>query len=214
MKKNDFVKYFNLIFLISVPMLNAGSATVSWDANPEPDLAGYKIYYGKDSGNYQNQVYVGNVTDYRLTGLKEGERYYFAVTALDFSGNESTLSDEVETVISESTSDDQETGNETNITQTLIGQAYNYPNPFKVDLEKTVIRYELQNSAEVTIEILDSNTDFVTRLIENEFRPAGEHTGDVWDGRNSDGRLVANGVYFCNIRANREQKIIKIAVTR
>ncbi|MCH8982087.1 hypothetical protein IH922_08725 [candidate division KSB1 bacterium] len=90
----------------------------------------------------------------------------------------------------------------------------NYPNPFKIDSEKTIIRYELQNSAEVTIEIMDSNTNFITNLIKNEFRPAGENTGDVWDGRNSAGRFVANGVYFCNIRTSLEQKIIKIAVTR
>ncbi len=213
MKKNRFLKYFNLLFLLFVPVLNAGSATVSWDANSEPDLAGYKIYYGQGSGNYQNQVYVGNATSYRLTGLEEGKRYYFAVTALDFSGNESSFSIEVEATIKESPPDDPET-DETNSTQTLIGRAYNYPNPFKVDLEQTIIRYELQNPGEVTIEILDANTDFVTTLIENEFRPAGENTADVWDGRNSDGRFVANGVYFCNIRANQEQKIIKIAVMR
>ena len=214
MKKNCFLRTINLTFLLFAPLLNAGSATVSWNANSELDLAGYKIYYGKGSGIYESQVYVGNVTSYHLTGLEEGKQYYFAVTALDFSGNESKFSNEVETVISESTSDDQESDNETNNTQTFIGQAYNYPNPFKIDSEKTIIRYELQNSAEVTIEILDSNIDFVTNLIKNEFRPAGENTGDVWDGRNSNGRFVANGVYFCNIRTSLEQKIIKIAVTR
>jgi len=114
----------------------------------------------------------------------------------------------------EAHSEDQESENETNNTLTFIGQAYNYPNPFKIDSEQTIIRYELQNSTEVTIEILDSNTGFVTNLIKNEFRPAGENTGDVWDGRNSAGRFVANGVYFCNIRTSLEQKIIKIAVTR
>ena len=214
MKKNCFLRTINLTFLLLAPLLNAGSATVSWNANSELDLAGYKIYYGKSSGSYESQVYVGNVTSYHLTGLEEGKHYYFAVTALDFSGNESTLSKEVGTTISEDTSDDQESGNETNNTQTFIGQAYNYPNPFKIDSEKTIIRYELQNSAEVTIEIMDSNTNFITNLIKNEFRPAGENTGDVWDGRNSAGRFVANGVYFCNIRTSLEQKIIKIAVTR
>ena len=214
MKKNCFLRYINLTFLLFAPLLNAGSATVSWNANSELDLAGYKIYYGKSSGSYESQVYVGNVTSYHLTGLEEGKHYYFAVTALDFSGNESTFSKEVGTTISEDTSDDQESGNETNNTQTFIGQAYNYPNPFKIDSEKTIIRYELQNSAEVTIEIMDSNTNFITNLIKNEFRPAGENTADVWDGRNSAGRFVANGVYFCNIRTSLEQKIIKIAVTR
>ena len=213
MKKNPFLKYCNLLFLLFAPALTAGSATISWDANSEPDLAGYRIYYGKGIGSYESQVYVGNVTTYRLTGLEEGKQYYFAVTALDFSGNESNFSIEVAAVIKESPPDDPETGNANN-TLALIGKAYNYPNPFRVDFEETTIRYELQNSGEVTIEILDSNTDFVTTLLQNEFRPAGEHTSDIWDGRNSNGRFVANGVYFCNIRANQERKVIKIAVTR
>jgi len=210
MKKTYFLKFLNFTCLLFAPLLNAGSATVSWTANSEFDLAGYRIYYGKRSGSYESQVYVGNVTSHHLTGLEEGKQYYFSVTALDFSGNESTFSKEVETTIAEDTSDDSKT----NYTQIFIGSAYNYPNPFKVDLEKTVIRYELKTSTEVTIEILDSNADFVINLIKNEFRPAGENTGDAWDGRNSSGRFVANGVYFCNIRTNLEQKIIKIAVTR
>jgi len=70
MKKNCFLRTINLTFLLSAPVLNAGSATVSWDANSELNLAGYKIYYGKISGSYESQVYVENVTSYHLTGLE------------------------------------------------------------------------------------------------------------------------------------------------
>lgn len=202
-------------FLILVPLiLKAGEVTISWDSNSEPDLSGYKIYYGNSSRGYQSQVYVGNITSYRLSGLDAGKRYYFAVTALDFSGNESDFSQEAEAVIAESPPEDETTEDEQTNVRAFVGQTYNFPNPFKIDLEKTAIRYELTEPAEVTIEILDANMDLVTSLIKNEFRNAGEHIGDVWDGRNSDGRMVSNGVYFCNIRAAREKKIIKIVVTR
>ena len=58
----------------------ASGATVglAWDANTEPDLAGYKIYYGTASGDYSHSNDVGNVTEYTLTDLDEGVTYYLA----------------------------------------------------------------------------------------------------------------------------------------
>jgi hypothetical protein len=58
------------------------------------DVAGYKLYYGQASRQYTSTVDVGNQTSYRLTGLQGGHTYYFAVTAYDSAGNESTFSSE------------------------------------------------------------------------------------------------------------------------
>jgi hypothetical protein len=69
--------------------------TLAWDPNTEPDLGGYKVYYGTSSGTYGVPLNVGNVTDYTLTGLTERGGYYIAVTAYDKSGNESVYSNEV-----------------------------------------------------------------------------------------------------------------------
>lgn len=75
------------------------NATVSWNANTEPDLAGYRVYYGTQSGQYQQSKGTGTVivgaTSHMITGLTAGTRYYFAVTAFDTSGNESGYSQEV-----------------------------------------------------------------------------------------------------------------------
>ena len=75
----------------------AYGATVdlTWDANTEPDLAGYKIYYGTASGNYSHSIDVGNTTQYTLTGLDEGVTYYIAATAYDVDNNESAYSVEL-----------------------------------------------------------------------------------------------------------------------
>jgi hypothetical protein len=63
---------------------------VSWDPNTEEDLDGYRVYYGVSSGNYDNCEAVGkDKTDITLN-LTSGVRYYFAVTAVDNSGNESS----------------------------------------------------------------------------------------------------------------------------
>lgn len=203
-----------LVGSASAPQVVADAGvTVSWDANTESDLAGYKVHYGRSSRDYDNILWVGNQTSHEVAGLQGGERYYFAVTALDHSGNESELSREVSIIIPEQEGEDEEPEPQpTNATK--LAQVYNFPNPFQVRSENTRIRYELQNDAEVTIEILDVNMNVVNTVIENEFKSQGVHVEDVWDGTNASGNYVANGVYFCNIRADEHQEVIKIAVTR
>ncbi len=69
-------------------------ATLYWDPNTEGNLAGYKVYYGLSSGNYETIVDVGNQTNYPLPYLLLGNTYFFAVTAYDVDGNESGFSNE------------------------------------------------------------------------------------------------------------------------
>lgn len=87
---------FSLFFLSGV---NAGDLIVSWDPNTEPDLLGYRIYYGTSSGNYTTVIDVGNVTNYTVSGFSEGIEYFFAVTAYDTAYNESDFSLEVSATI-------------------------------------------------------------------------------------------------------------------
>ena len=54
--------------------------TLAWDANTEPNLAGYQVSYGTQSGVYSTIVDVGNVTSRSFT-LTSGVVYYFAVKA-------------------------------------------------------------------------------------------------------------------------------------
>ncbi|MGB8170219.1 MAG: fibronectin type III domain-containing protein, partial [Chthoniobacteraceae bacterium] len=63
--------------------------------NPEPDIAGYRLYYGTSSGTYPQMFDVGNTTGATVSNLAAGSRYYFAVTAYDTSYLESLPSDEV-----------------------------------------------------------------------------------------------------------------------
>src|SRR3989475_1228373 len=74
---------------------SAAQVTLAWDANTEPDLAGYKLYYGNSSGSYQFSVDVGNVTSYTLSGLLDGRIYYFAATSYNLSLAESGFSNEL-----------------------------------------------------------------------------------------------------------------------
>ena len=73
------------------------TATLQWNANNEPDLAGYKIYRATASGAYGAPIAViqGNITSYAMPGLQVGTTYYFVVTSYDSSDNESGWSSEV-----------------------------------------------------------------------------------------------------------------------
>ena len=73
----------------------ADDVNASWDPNSESDLAGYRIYYGTQSGSYNTNVDAGNATSVEIKGLQTNTTYYFAVTAYDVTGNESPFSQEV-----------------------------------------------------------------------------------------------------------------------
>ena len=102
-----FSQKFHLISLILVCIvlicskIQAAEATFVWSPNTEQNLAGYNIYYGFESGIYAEPINVGNpyiennsVTA-TLSGLEEGNTYYFAATAYDINGFESNYSQEV-----------------------------------------------------------------------------------------------------------------------
>lgn len=77
---------------------STGSVTLTWTANGEPDLAGYKIYIGTASGTYSfpgSPFVTGTVTRYAISNLPKGHTYSFAISAYDSAGNESPLSAEV-----------------------------------------------------------------------------------------------------------------------
>ena len=79
--------------MVLLPLSGSSYAvTLAWDANSEPDLAGYKIHYGTSPGNYQFVEDVGNVTQATLD-IQSGS--YVAATAYDTDGNESAYSNEI-----------------------------------------------------------------------------------------------------------------------
>ncbi|HEU5180393.1 MAG TPA: fibronectin type III domain-containing protein [Candidatus Polarisedimenticolia bacterium] len=71
----------------AVSPLWAGSATLSWDPVADPDLAGYRVYWGTSPGNYPNNADAGNATTYTIPSLTDCTVYYFAVKAYDQAGN-------------------------------------------------------------------------------------------------------------------------------
>ena len=85
------------VFLLanSVSSVEAAWFTLSWNANPETDIAGYIVFYGTMSGNYTTSVDVGNCTSFNFPEALTGVTYYFAVRAYDTTGRQSAYSEEV-----------------------------------------------------------------------------------------------------------------------
>jgi hypothetical protein len=73
----------------------SAQVTLTWEPNAEPDLAGYRIYYGTSSGIYPNDIDVYNSTTYTILDLEEDQTYYFSASAYNYSGDESGFSNEV-----------------------------------------------------------------------------------------------------------------------
>lgn len=84
-----------LVIALFPTHLAASSLTLAWSPNTERDLAGYTVYCGTKSRDYERAIDVGDVTEYTVRGLKPETRYYFALTAYDNSGYESYFSAEV-----------------------------------------------------------------------------------------------------------------------
>jgi fibronectin type 3 domain-containing protein len=73
------------------------SFRLDWNPNTEPDLAAYRIYRSTSSGSYGAPVATvpAGTTSFVATGLKPGVKYFFTITAVDKTGNESVKSSEV-----------------------------------------------------------------------------------------------------------------------
>ena len=73
----------------------ASAQTLTWDPNTEPDIAGYVVSVGTQSGVYTSSVDVGNQTSYPITGLDPTLNHYFVVRAYNSQGLYSSYSKEI-----------------------------------------------------------------------------------------------------------------------
>jgi hypothetical protein len=84
-------------FDVSVNQIAAGTATLSWepptenaDGSPLTDLAGYRLYYGRNSDNLTQVVVLNNpgLTRYVVENLPPS-RWFFEITSINSEGVES-----------------------------------------------------------------------------------------------------------------------------
>jgi hypothetical protein len=85
----------NPVQALSLTLPGSYTVNLSWDDSPSTDVVGYDVYYGTTSGVYTNNILVGNVTSYTISGLSAGVTYYITVAAVDVNGQESPFSNEI-----------------------------------------------------------------------------------------------------------------------
>ena len=158
--------------------LHSQEMHVSWEENTEPDLQGYKVYYGGESRHYGVAMDVGKNTEFTLNVLPAHSTVYFAVTAYDSSGNESDYSEEYAV---------ENRG-------PFFVLMSNYPNPFN---PVTRIPFRLLRDSHVHLAIYDVIGRRVKVLMDGD-QEAGTYEA-AWEGDDHAGRAVANGVYFCRL---------------
>ena len=96
-----FLSLVTFVFLSLVFSRNASAVdiTLAWDANTEPTLDGYRVFYRQegDSYRYNHPDWAGGCTETTCTiyGLDDHTKYYFVARAVDNEGNESADSNEV-----------------------------------------------------------------------------------------------------------------------
>ena len=173
-----------------VKSVSGNDVLLSWQDNPESDLAGYKVYYGSPTGySFDNVIDVGNVTSYILSGVSVSDT--IAVTAYDIDADGTY--DQIEGHESWFAIATTTTGikNDDVILPTTFALKQNFPNPFN---PVTTISYQLPKSTFVNLSIYNVVGQLVETLV-NEHKNSGYHSV-TW---NASG--IGSGLYFYRIES-------------
>ena len=92
---------------------------------------------------------------------------------------------------------------------TTYSLAQNYPNPFNPN---TTIRFALPEASDVTLDVYTTAGQWVRTVVSDDL-PGGYHRVR-WDGTDSQGVRVANGLYVYRLKAgdfvaNKKMVVIK-----
>ncbi|MBN2356058.1 Ig-like domain-containing protein, partial [candidate division KSB1 bacterium] len=90
---------------------------------------------------------------------------------------------------------------ETRVVPQAFALRQNYPNPFQLQVEQTMVAFELPRQERVELVIYNLLGERVRTLINSPMN-AGIHT-ILWDGRDDGRNYVASGVYFYRFKAGR-----------
>lgn len=95
MKLNPCHPVLSTLFSLAL-VVAASAASITWDPNTEPDLGGYRIYWGPTSRGYTNLLTIPAAPGVRITNWVPVVTVGFvAVTAFSTNGLESDYSNEI-----------------------------------------------------------------------------------------------------------------------
>ena len=163
---------------------NSGTQnTLIWKGIPDDDLLRYNVYRGVSPSFVIDQSsYIGKTIDtmYVDDVITAGVKYYYRITAVDFSGNESKGSDGVTSV--------QISGS---VIPTVFSLDQNYPNPFN---PRTTITFGVPVTSSVRLTVYNTLGQLVT-ILEAGLKSPGMYLVE-WGST-----TVASGIYLYRIEA-------------
>ncbi len=163
--------------------------SLSWQESPDSDFMHFKIYRGTtpdfaiDPGAASHLT---TGTDWIDTSGGFGD--YYRISAVDFSGNESPVTDTLDTQVS---------GVDDDLLPRATALHPVYPNPFN---PRTTISFAMVKAGHAKVSIFDVSGRFVQTILEQDL--AGGTHEVVWQGTDSDGRALASGVFFARLEAD------------
>ncbi|MDP3831101.1 MAG: hypothetical protein Q8Q47_07505, partial [Ignavibacteriaceae bacterium] len=177
---------------------------LKWNKNTEADFKYYRIYRDTISGFiYDSTKLVGSTTDTlfreNLPYRNSETKYYYLVTAIDSTENQSAPGEEVTITI---------TGNAE--FPPLVLEEYkllnNYPNPFN---PRTIIPYRLKEGGYVKLYIYDIKGEIVEVLVngwqdkgyyEKEFDSRGKRSDGMPEWSTGYNNEIATGIYIYKLQ--------------
>ena len=193
------ISSFFFAALFSGNMHAQESVNITWNTDPNPEIAGYTVYLGTQSGHYSVINDIGNSTKATLSPLIPSTTYYCAVQVYNTLGVSSALSPELvfttaaiiqvpEIVVENSQGTDMQNGASGLVYSPTIPGTSSWPqsiilfNQGDSDLTGLDITIEGQNSANFTAVALGTNT----------LAPGASTSVDLTFSPESTGSHVAN----------------------
>ncbi len=159
------------IMLFYMTTVWAGAVRLTWHPNTEPDLAGYRVYYGPQRGKYAHFMSVTAAPSVVIPNLTDNIEYSVAVTALDTADNESRYSKEIIFILGDTTAP-------AIVAVSLLDESHlqlQFDESLAGPPVQNVINYTLNNGVEVLSAKLDENNKTVL-LTTSAHSVAGEYS--------------------------------------
>jgi len=170
---------------------------VFWNRCPDPDWLYYTLY----RTSARDTLLLGPLRDsYYVDDPVKGVTYEYAATATDSAGNESAIevrSQAITSVFAERSASSH------------YALSSNFPNPFNA---ATLIHFAIAREEWVSIRVFNVAGEMIA-VLQDGILPTGAHQV-VWDGLNSQNQIVADGIYFVEMRAGAFRQIRKMILAR
>ncbi len=181
-------------------LISQNSIVLNWSKPVDKDFQYFEIYRDSVSNINLSQtkpIAFATSNTYSDTKVFTGKTYYYWIAAVDFSGNQSSISSPINITITDVAQE--------NLIPKNYALLQNYPNPFN---PTTIISYDLPKSSAVKLVVFDILGREVATLV-NDFQSAGSHKAE-WNGKNDNGIDLTSGIYFYSLEAGSFKSVKKM----